>query len=42
MMLLCMAFPNMIGLVVFAPRLQKDLQKYWKQITNKTVSQATK
>jgi AGCS family alanine or glycine:cation symporter len=30
MMLLCMAFPNMIGLVVFAPRLQKDLQKYWK------------
>lgn len=37
MMLLCMAFPNMIGLVVFAPRLQKDLKKYWKQVKEKTL-----
>ena len=32
MMLLCMAFPNMVGLVVFAPRIQKDLKKYWNNL----------
>ncbi|OQA97883.1 MAG: Amino-acid carrier protein AlsT [Bacteroidetes bacterium ADurb.Bin217] len=42
MMLLCMAFPNMIGLVVFAPRLQKDLQKYWMQVKNKTLTSNSK
>lgn len=38
MMLLCMAFPNMIGLVVFAPRLQKDLKKYWQQVKDKSLT----
>jgi len=32
MMLLCMAFPNMIGLVIFAPRIKKDLDKYWQKV----------
>ena len=31
-MLLCMAFPNIIGLVIFAPRIKKDLDTYWKKL----------
>lgn len=32
MMLLCMAFPNMIGLVILSPRIKKDLNKYWQNL----------
>ena len=32
MMLLCMAFPNIIGLVLFSPRIKKDLDTYWRKL----------
>jgi AGCS family alanine or glycine:cation symporter len=32
MMLLCMAFPNIIGLIVFSPRIKKDLDQYWHKL----------
>jgi len=32
MMVLCMAFPNMIGLVILAPEVKRDLGRYWNKI----------
>ncbi|MFO7868633.1 MAG: alanine/glycine:cation symporter family protein [Bacteroidales bacterium] len=32
MVLLFMAFPNIIGLVIFSPRIKKDLHQYWKKL----------
>ncbi|MFP4471784.1 MAG: alanine/glycine:cation symporter family protein [Bacteroidales bacterium] len=32
MMVLCMAFPNMIGLVILAPEVKRDLTYYWKRL----------
>jgi AGCS family alanine or glycine:cation symporter len=32
MMVLCMAFPNMIGLVILAPEVKKDLRSYWNKL----------
>ena len=32
MMVLCMAFPNMIGLVILAPEVKKDLKNYWRKL----------
>lgn len=39
MMLLCMAFPNMIGLVVFAPRIKKELDTYLKDLKSGKIKQ---
>ncbi len=30
MMVLCMAFPNVIGLLILAPEVKRDLKAYWK------------
>jgi alanine or glycine:cation symporter, AGCS family len=35
MMVLCMAFPNMIGLVILAPEVKKDLRDYMSRLRNK-------
>jgi AGCS family alanine or glycine:cation symporter len=32
MMVLCMAFPNMIGLVILAPEVKRDLRNYWAKL----------
>lgn len=32
MMVLCMAFPNIIGLVIMAPEVKRDLNSYWKRL----------
>lgn len=32
MMVLCMAFPNMIGLVILAPEVKRDLNIYWNKL----------
>ena len=32
MMVLCMAFPNMIGLVILAPEVKRDLNNYWSKL----------
>jgi AGCS family alanine or glycine:cation symporter len=32
MMVLCMAFPNMIGLVILAPEVKRDLNHYWNRL----------
>lgn len=32
MMVLCMAFPNMIGLMILAPEVKKDLKHYWRKL----------
>ncbi len=32
MMVLCMAFPNMIGLVILAPEVKRDLNSYWSRL----------
>jgi AGCS family alanine or glycine:cation symporter len=32
MMVLCMAFPNMIGLVILAPEVKRDLKNYWSRL----------
>lgn len=32
MMVLCMAFPNVIGLVIMAPEVKRDLKDYWKKL----------
>ncbi len=32
MMVLCMAFPNVIGLLILAPEVKRDLRVYWKKI----------
>lgn len=31
MMILCMAFPNVIGLLILAPEVKADLKDYWKK-----------
>lgn len=35
MMVLCMAFPNIIGLLILAPEVKRDLDAYWKKLKNK-------
>jgi len=32
MMILCMAFPNILGLLILAPRVKRDLNKYFKKL----------
>jgi alanine or glycine:cation symporter, AGCS family len=32
MMVLCMAFPNIIGLLILAPEVKRDLKVYWKKV----------
>ncbi len=32
MMILCMAFPNIIGLVILAPEVRRDLNSYWRRL----------
>jgi len=32
MMILCMALPNIIGLVILAPEVKKDLKDYWARL----------
>jgi len=32
MMILCMALPNIIGLLILAPEVKKDLNDYWKRL----------
>ncbi len=32
MMVLCMAFPNIIGLLIMAPEVKRDLNIYWKKL----------
>lgn len=39
MMLLSMAFPNIIGLVIFAPRIKKDLDTYWHKLKTGKIKQ---
>jgi alanine or glycine:cation symporter, AGCS family len=39
MMLLCMAFPNIIGLVIFAPRIKKDLDTYLHKLKTGKIKQ---
>jgi len=34
MMVLCMAFPNIIGLLIMAPEVRKDLNSYMKRLKN--------
>lgn len=34
MMILCMALPNIIGLIILAPEVKKDLNSYWKRLKN--------
>ncbi|MBU1370645.1 MAG: alanine:cation symporter family protein [Bacteroidetes bacterium] len=36
MMVLCMAFPNLLGLFLLAPEVKKDLKIYWKKRLKKT------
>ena len=32
LMILCMAFPNLIGLYILAPEIKRDLNNYWKRL----------
>lgn len=32
MMILCMAFPNIIGLLILAPEVRRDLKSYWRRL----------
>ena len=32
MMILCMAFPNIVGLVILAPEVRHDLKSYWNRL----------
>jgi AGCS family alanine or glycine:cation symporter len=32
MMILCMAFPNIVGLVILAPEVRRDLKSYWNRL----------
>lgn len=32
MMVLCMAFPNIIGLLILAPEVKRDLKSYWEKV----------
>lgn len=34
MMILCMAFPNILGLLFLAPRVKKDLKRYFERLKN--------
>lgn len=34
MMILCMALPNIIGLLILAPEVKRDLNDYWKRLKN--------
>jgi len=34
MMILCMALPNIIGLLILAPEVKRDLKDYWKRLKN--------
>lgn len=34
MMVLCMAFPNIIGLLILAPEVKRDLKYYWSGLKN--------
>ena len=31
MMILCMAFPNVLGLVLLSPKVRRDLADYWRR-----------
>jgi AGCS family alanine or glycine:cation symporter len=31
MMVLCMAFPNLLGLFILTPEVRRDMKKYWQQ-----------
>ncbi len=35
MMVLCMAFPNVIGLMILAPEVKRDLKNYWQMMFGK-------
>jgi AGCS family alanine or glycine:cation symporter len=32
MMILCMALPNIIGLLILAPEVKRDLKDYWERL----------
>jgi AGCS family alanine or glycine:cation symporter len=32
MMILAMGFPNILGLLILAPEVKKDLNVYWRQL----------
>ncbi|MBN1338373.1 MAG: alanine:cation symporter family protein [Bacteroidales bacterium] len=42
MMVLCMAFPNMIGLVIMAPEIKRDLDSYMKRLKDGTIKPSGK
>ncbi|MCF8228553.1 MAG: alanine:cation symporter family protein [Bacteroidales bacterium] len=42
MMVLCMAFPNIIGLLIMAPEVKKDLNLYWEKIRSGTIKSINK
>jgi AGCS family alanine or glycine:cation symporter len=35
MMILCMAFPNILGLLILAPEVKRDLKTYWSKLDRK-------
>lgn len=39
MMVLCMAFPNIIGLIILAPEVKNDLRLYWQKVKSGTLLQ---
>lgn len=39
LMILGMAFPNMLGIVILAPKLKKDLDNYWERYKNGQLSE---
>lgn len=42
MMVLCMAFPNMIGLVILAPEVKRDLNNYWARVKDGSIKKFSK
>ncbi len=42
MMVLCMAFPNIIGLLILAPEVRRDLNSYWRRLRSGEIHVQTK
>jgi alanine or glycine:cation symporter, AGCS family len=40
MMVLCMAFPNVIGLLILAPEVKRDLNSYWTRLKSGEMNQS--
>lgn len=39
MMILCMAFPNIIGLFILAPEVRRDLKSYWRRLKSGEIAE---